>query len=340
MCPAQPITTSGLDFTEASTSAPSTSSSIVSMGSWAKPAEPMLAKPVTDPKLINFVKNVFICEEKFDGERMFAVVDGSNCTYHSRSLKPFNNAFPHNVELNREYDRCIFDGELVFLDDDDSLIPICDTGNRMSLKKQYRVFDIQTINGYAIHFLPLRERKRLLRECLRETEYVKISKYVYAESLEKTMQQFEYVATECNGEGLILKRYDEPYLPGVRGWLKLKSLHIKGRKKEFDLFAHRAIPDKNGLFSILECGYYAKDEEKFIKVCRVSSGINDKTRIQIRQLVKNLDGYFEHKQVIVTIVADKITKKRSLRHPIFRRFRFDLLSKDINLDPALITNPE
>jgi ATP-dependent DNA ligase len=317
---------------EASSSSSSSSSLDIVTSEMVKP---MLAKAI-ETNRINFIKDKYIFEEKFDGERMIAVVMGpsrpKDIKYFSRNLKPLK-AFPHNIVLKDGYTRCIFDGELVFMDDNDTLIPICDTGVRASLKKQYRVFDVQMVNGRMVHCLALEGRKRLLNECLLETEHVAISKFKEAINLDETMKEFDRVVNVYNGEGLILKRMDQQYLPGVRGWIKLKSLYINGRKKEFDLFARKAIKDKNGLYGILECGYYTKDG-KFNKVCNVSSGIDGKIRNQIRNLV-DPDGSFKYKESIVTIIADMVTKKGSLRHPIFKCFRFDIPPEDITIDRML-----
>lgn len=292
---------------------------------------PMLSAPVADLSSVRFDRPL-IYEEKYDGERMLCFVRDPDsiggAEFYSRTLKPLT--FPFKIPLTEHHGNCILDGELVFLDELGQVVPICDTGNRSVLYKQYRVFDVQMVNGEYVHDRPLHERKHLLEMVLRPSKNVTITPYHSVESLDKLTEAFDHV-TEANGEGLIVKRLDECYASGCRRWIKLKSLHINGRKLEFDLYVDRMLRDKNGIFSVLECGYYA-DDDSFVRVCSVSSGLSTKSRTQLRRM--SCDGRFAPRQVAVTIVADKVTRNGSLRHPIFMRVRNDLAGA-LQVDPSL-----
>lgn len=194
------------------------------------------------------------------------------------------------------------------------------------------MFDILYVDGHPVYCKPLYERKRLLNEVLIETEHVRIVQGREITDAKQLWAMFEEVVDENGGEGLMLKRKDEEYRPGERGWLKLKPLHIEGRREEFDLRLHRLLPDKNGVPNVLECGYYEKNGT-FRSVCRTSSGIDSTIRHQLRMLTDE-NGYFKG-PIMATVTADKITDhRRSLRHPVFRRLRLDLDDSN-EVDPRL-----
>lgn len=301
------------------------------------PVLPMLAKPM-EPTKIQF-DHRYILEEKFDGERMLAVVvasasssassSSSNCItkYYTRTLKA-SNTFKYEVHLKPSIKNCILDGELVYLNiEDGKLVPICDIGMKRALRMQYRIFDVQTINGGSVMHKPLVERKQLLHTILIETSHVVISKCTECLNYDQVMGIFNDVVSK-GGEGLILKQLDEPYTTNCRNWIKLKSLHINSRKEEFDLYAHRMIKDKNGIPNILDCGYY-DDCDKFVHVTKVSSGMDNSKRMRLQAMCNNATGLFNNR-TIVTLIADKITANRSLRHPSIHRIRTDLDSIDVS----------
>lgn len=292
------------------------------------PLLPMLAKPV-DPNLIDFTK--YIYEEKYDGERMLAVVyDNSKpSTFYTRTLK-ISNIFKYKITLRENVKNCIFDGELVYLNDEKKIVPICDTGVRGALKLQYRIFDIQVMNGLSVTYKSLLERKQLLSQCIVEDSNVVLSKYRSCVDQTTTMSVFDAVVNG-GGEGLMLKDTTEHYVSNSRLWIKLKSLHINSRKEEFELYAHRLLKDKNGVPNIIECGYYDKND-KFVQITKVSSGIDSKKRTMLKLLSDSTSGKFKNR-VIVTIIADKITNSKSLRHPSLFRIRTDI--DTISVDPFI-----
>lgn len=303
--------------------------------------QPMLSSPITGFDEIRFSQTIepeYVYEEKFDGERMLCFVrngdDVYNAVFYSRTLKPLK--FPYRIPLKPGHRDCILDGELVFLDPDTKLtIPICDTGDRRLLHKQYRVFDIQMLDGEYTHDRPLLERKRLLTKVLDSSDHVALVEFHDVLSREQLISAFDHVIAE-GGEGLILKRTRDCYMAGLRKWIKLKELHINGRKLEFELYVNRMLYDKNNILSVLECGYF-EDNNAFRRVCLVSSGLDAKTRTRIRRLSVNW-GSFEPRALVVTIIADKITKNGSLRHPVFYRIRDDLSGCRIEIDPRLLVS--
>lgn len=290
-----------------------------------KPLLPMLAKPI-EPNRIQF--NEYIYEEKYDGERMLAVLYSDNEQHFYTRTLTRSNAFKYRIKLADNVHNCIVDGELIYLNVDNKIIPICDTGIRSALKIQYRIFDIQWYNGKNVTSKPLLERKRLLEQTIISDPNVCLSEYANCIDLSLTMSEFDRIVNS-GGEGLVLKQLDSSYISNCRQWIKLKKLHIKDRKEEYELYAHRLKNDKNGVPNILDCGYYDCDGI-YVHVCNVASGIDVDKRLKLK-LLSDPNSGFLNQRVIVTLHADKITANKSLRHPSLYRIRTDIDVININL---------
>lgn len=298
------------------------------------PSLPMLARPVRsfqDASIVSLCRNArSIYEDKYDGERLLCAIDhDSTATFYTRTLKP--TVFPYEVTLNPGYTDCVLDGERVYVDTiTGALVPICDTGSRSNLLQCYRVFDVQYVNGKHMFASPLHERKRLLAACVNESRNVILAPYTVCTSLDSLREAFRRTVL-AGGEGLMVKPLDTVYAPDRREhWLKLKTLHLHEYKEEYDLYAHRALKDKNGLYGVLECGYYTPETSEFVRVCKVGSGFSASVRNHIRLLVDSSTGLFK-RRTIVSLSADKITdRNRSLRHPSVLAFKFDHNSVDVS----------
>lgn len=305
--------------------------------------KPMLAKPI---KTRDFAKKLGDCdewlvEEKFDGERLLIThtTEDSRQLKQSRFLKDIGLAFQHRVDLkpSGNWHHCVFDGELVYRDTDNhAIVSMCETGNRVvNLYSTYIIFDIQCCNGEDVRERPLIERKRLLERIVKKSQYVQLSEWRSIADWQSVVEQFDDVCAR-GGEGLMLKRKNESYHTNKRKWIKVKPLHLEGVRQDYELFAHQLMRDKNGIFNVINCGYYKdfEDNTSFVKVCGVSSGINGFTRNSLQQLIDS-HGFFRERQ-IVTILADKITLYGHLRHPVFSRLRFDIGESARSVNEKLI----
>lgn len=303
---------------------------------------PMLAKPIKTLALGEKLGSCdqWIVEEKYDGERLLVTHNSKDSAQmqHSRFLKDITerSSFQHRIGVKSD-DGCVFDGELVYRDaDSHAIVSMCETGNRVTnLYSTYIVFDIQCYNGEDVCDKPLIERKRLLETIVEQSRYVQLSKWQLIENWRDVTEQFNDVCAR-GGEGLMLKRKNEPYCTNKRQWIKVKPLHIVGARKDYELFAHKLLRDKNGMFNVIVCGFYEniEDAKSFIQICRVASGLNGFTRNTLQQLIDS-HGYFRERQV-VAVVADKKTIYGHLRHPVFQRLRFDLNENADSINANLI----
>lgn len=299
------------------------------------PSLPMLAKPIKSLEKCKLDFTNAIYEEKYDGYRLLACVSHTRpTTYYSRTLKIETNEHSFVFKLKRTNSDddciaeelvtdCVLDGECVYFDEADKVIPFCDTGSRKKLRKVYMVFDVQSVNGVSVMGLSTLERKHLLERILDPSEDVRLTEYHECVSLNHMQEKFNAHIKDLNNEGYMVKLKNETYTPNARRWWKMKALHIVQYQNEYDLHVNKAFRDRNGTYAILNCGRIDEKTGKFINVCKVSSGLKQADKKRIQHSV-DVCGNFIRK-TIVTVVADRVTKKNeSLRHPVFKRFRDDL----------------
>lgn len=131
---------------------------------------------------------------------------------------------------------------------------------------RYVVFDIIELDGEPLISYPLHERKGILARILRLNDSIVLTGYV-----EESGEMY-FEAAQWNGfEGVVAKRLDSPYLPGVRStqWVNF------GRSTGFDLVVGGYTPGhgkQNDIFGALLLGAYAPDGA-FVYVGR--AGVRD-----------------------------------------------------------------
>lgn len=185
----------------------------------------LTAAPFTDP--------AWLFERKLDGVRAVVVRDGTGPALWSRTQKRMDAAYPELADAVAAHvpPDSVLDGEVVAFD-----------GNRTSFARlQGRIglrdpkaalasgipvflylFDLLILDGYDLTSLPLRTRKRLLRDAVDFRAPLRMSAH-------RTTDGETYLREACRRgwEGLLAKRADAPYRPGRRSpdWLKLKCVH-------------------------------------------------------------------------------------------------------------------
>src|SRR5208337_4983742 len=187
----------------------------------------MLAQNAEKP----FNSKDWIFEVKWDGIRAISYVNGG-LSIRSRNDKELKYNFPELEELKKLTKNAVIDGEIIVIKagkaDFQALAERSKTTsneNIMYLSKKspanYIVFDILEKDGKPLLQLPLTERKRLLKEYVREGSYVVLSAFV------ETDGEAYYRAALAKGiEGIMAKKKDSKYEPGARSasWLKIKPI--------------------------------------------------------------------------------------------------------------------
>jgi ATP-dependent DNA ligase len=225
-------------------------------------------------------------EQKWDGFRALAFVDGDDVHLQSRNGKPLSRYFP---ELEMPEGRYVVDGELVIVDDEgreafDAL------QNRIHpAESRINMLAEQTPVKFRVFDLLAEERKKLLTEAFsgrrealealvkgwgRKKGSVQLTKLVRtAKGAEPWLQ---------SGEGVIAKDCTAPYRPGERkGMVKVKRL------RTIDTVVVGWRPGKEeGTVGSLILGLY--DDGGELRVIGHTSGFKSKEK---RELVERLAPY-------------------------------------------------
>ncbi len=168
-------------------------------------------------------------EIKWDGVRAIAYVDG-NLSLRSRNDRELSGQFPELAELLNLAPHTVLDGEIVVMSrgrpDIQALLPRLQAGIGSSAPVKvknpvtYIVFDILEKDKKPLLDLPFSERRKILGNSVTEGPHVILSVPVEARGEEY------YKAAIAKGlEGVMAKRRDSPYEPGLRtgAWLKIKA---------------------------------------------------------------------------------------------------------------------
>jgi ATP-dependent DNA ligase len=194
----------------------------------APPVEPMLAKLAEDlPE-----GDGWLFEPKWDGFRALVFHDGPELYLQSRELKPLNRYFP---ELPRPLlanlpERCVADGEIVIagergLDFEALLLRIHPAASRVKLlagqsPASMVLFDLLALGDRDLRDSPFAERRALLERALAGAPP---PVHLTPATRDRALAQDWFSRFEGAGlDGVVAKRLDSPYQPGVRAMVKVK----------------------------------------------------------------------------------------------------------------------
>jgi bifunctional non-homologous end joining protein LigD len=164
----------------------------------------------------------WIYERKLDGIRCIAVRDGGRVRLLSRNDIAMNARYPEVADaLEGQAGRFAVDGEIVAFDGDETSFAKLTRRGIESVPVFFYVFDVLWVEGCDVRPLPLRTRKRLLREVLRFDDPLRATAHRNEDG-----EAFFDEACRKGWEGIIAKRADSPYAARrSRDWLKFKCGH-------------------------------------------------------------------------------------------------------------------
>jgi DNA ligase-1 len=176
-------------------------------------------------------------EDKYDGSRAQAHVDGDRITLFSRTLNDVSGTYPEIVAALRELPRrAIFDGEIVAMRDG-NVLPFRLLQARISRKDvadtlregvpvAYVAFDLLAVDDELLLDEPYERRRARLPDVLTSSARLVVAPYEpLPDDVDAATVNARFEASRARGnEGSMLKRLDSPYAPGRRGkwWVKLK----------------------------------------------------------------------------------------------------------------------
>jgi bifunctional non-homologous end joining protein LigD len=303
---------------------------------------PMLATLTED----RFSDPDWIFERKWDGVRCLAYRSASGrVRLRSRNDQVLDDTYPEIADaLAHEADvSLLLDGEVVAFD-----------GRRTSFERlqgrlgihraadaratgiavYYYVFDVLYVDGQDVRGLPLRDRKRLLRQAVHFADPLRFTSHRNGAGEE------EYRKACARGdEGVIAKRADSPYRSGRSGdWLKFKCV----RDQELVVGGFTAPKGTRVAFGALLVGYY--DGPDLVYAGKVGTGFDAKTLHDLydrmgalqrptspfaRGQVRERDVHWVEPQLVAEIGFTEWTRDGLLRHPRYLGLRTDKNASEV-----------
>lgn len=219
----------------------------------AAPIAPMLAKAAdTIPE-----GDGWLYEPKWDGFRSIVVRDGASIELTSRNERPLTRYFPELLGplLEQLPERCVVDGEIVIPGptglDFDALLqrihPAASRVQRLSAETPavFVAFDLLALDGTDLQARPLSERRARLEAWARSA---RPPLYLTPVSTDPADARDWFGRFEGAGlDGIVAKRLDGPYTPGVRTMVKVKH----ERTAECAVAGYRIHKDGKGVGSLL-----------------------------------------------------------------------------------------
>src|SRR4029077_13011367 len=220
-------------------------------------------------------------EIKFDGYRALAMKSGGKVQLRSRNDNDFNVRYPGIVKaLAPMPDETIIDGEVVALDKDGkpSFNTLQNYGSA-GAPLHFYIFDLLILEGRDVMGEPLVKRRELLEKHVLPTLTEPIR---YSPVLEAKLEDLIRSVKAQGLEGLVAKRRDSKYEPGLRSgaWQKMRV----NQGQEFVIAGYQPSP-KN--FDALVIGYY--DGGKLIYAARTRNGFTPASRVQLFKKIKPLE---------------------------------------------------
>jgi DNA ligase D-like protein (predicted ligase) len=215
---------------------------------------------------------------KLDGFRAIAFKSHGKVQLRSRNDNDFNRRYPAVVKgLARLPDETVIDGEIVALDEQGKpSFTLLANAATSKVPILFYVFDVLVLGGRDLMREPLSVRRRLLQEHVVPTF---IEPVRYAAPLEASLPVLVQAVKAHGGEGIVSKRLNSPYEPGLRSgaWRKMRV----NQGQEFVIGGYTI---GSQTFDALIVGYYKGDG--LIYVARVRSGFTPASRAHVFRRIR------------------------------------------------------
>jgi bifunctional non-homologous end joining protein LigD len=215
----------------------------------------------------------WVHELKFDGYRALAIKSLGKVNLRSRNDNDFNGRYPDIVKaLAAMPDDTVIDGEVVALDPDGKpSFNLLQNYGSAGVPLHFFIFDVLVLKGKDVMGEPLVKRRELLEEHVfpKMDEPIRFSPLLEA-SLKDLIQ-----SVKAQGlEGLVAKRRDSKYEPGMRSgsWQKMRV----NAGQELVIAGYTPSP-KN--FDALVIGYY--QEGRLMYAARTRNGFTPASRVEL-----------------------------------------------------------
>jgi bifunctional non-homologous end joining protein LigD len=290
-------------------------------------------------------------EQKFDGYRIIAELDGRKLRLLSRRFNDWTAQFPTVVDAVAALPvkSIVLDGEVavVMPDGRTSFQALQNAFGRRDANIVYFVFDVLQLDGEDLTKLPLEDRKRRLVKLLAKKQGV----IRYSDHVVGNGDAFFKLACKKGLEGIVSKRRDSLYTPG-RGktWVKTKCL----MRQEFVIAGYTDPEGARTHIGALLVGYY--EDGKLMYGGKVGTGFTMKDLVDIKRALSPIEtatspfspepprawtGPNRHwvtPMLVAEVVFSEWTNDGRLRHPSFQGLRADKPAAEIVREQAAHVN--
>jgi len=277
-----------------------------------RPIKPMMAQTAEDVnEALREAGGETAFEYKLDGARIQVHKSGEQVRVYSRRLTDVTESLPEVVELVRskvKASQAIIEGEVIAVGEDRSspllfqhlmrrfrrVHEVDETAKQIPIELQ--LFDIIYLNEESLTNKPYTERRRILSQIAGD---IKLTKQIVT-SDPRRAEEFLREALNNGHEGLVAKKLDSPYTPGIRGkrWFK-----IKRTLEPLDLVIVAAEWGYGRRHNWLSDYYLAaRDAEtgQFMVVGKTFKGLTDQEIIEMTKRLQELAVGEEPHRVVVT----------------------------------------
>ena len=275
-------------------------------------------------------------EFKLDGARVQVHKLGDEVRVFSRRLTDVTESLPEIVEVVRENvaaGEVILEGEVIAVDERGSPIPfqhlmrrfrrvhgIEDTAERIPVR--LCLFDILYLNGESLIQLPYVKRREVLAG---NAGAILLATQIVTDDAEEA-ERFLKTAMDAGHEGLMAKKPDSPYTPGIRGkrWLKVKPV-----LEPLDLViveAEYGYGRRHGWLSDYYLAARDADTGEFLPVGKTFKGLTDAEIGEMTRRLKELavkeraGGVVVLPRIVVEVLYNEVQKSPKYKCGMALRF--------------------
>jgi bifunctional non-homologous end joining protein LigD len=303
--------------------------------------EPMKAQLIDEA----FDDDRWLFEVKWDGIRLVSFIDEGKVALQTRAGRTVDAEYPQLQAISRLVNakQAVLDGEVVVLDDEGRpSFQLLQNRGTESRPMQYVVFDLLYLDGQQLFKVPLEDRKRLLRDLVRESGLLKYSEHVLGQG-----KAFYKAASDKRLEGIVAKLRDSAYQPGVRSsaWLKIKIIS----EQEVVIGGFTAPRNSRKHFGAILVGVY--DDGKLVYTGHTGGGFNEKTLAALYKRMQPLivkappfAGKPPHTnekptwvkpELVAQVKFSEWTRDGVMRMPIFQGMREDVDPKTVRREKPM-----
>ena len=320
-------------------SLPESARNCIEKASMPRRVSPMLATLTHEP----FSSDEWIFERKLDGVRCLLFRDSDGVRLFSRNGLDFGKSFPELVPVVQKAidNSVVADGEIVAFDGNvtsfsrlQQRLGIDDPEKAKSrnVAVELYLFDILYFDGYDVTRVPLRARKKLLRDAFEWQAKLHFTQH-------RNRRGKEWLAEVCRKgwEGLIAKRADSAYVETrSRDWQKFKC----SAGQELVIGGFTEPKGSRVGFGALLLGYYEDGRLRYAG--KVGTGFDDDLLEALRDRLDALeaadtpfdddvdgDAHFVEPSLVAEIGFTEWTRDGKLRHPRFLGLRHDKSANEV-----------